>query len=1372
MKQSFKRFLTLALVFAMMVPLFTAMDLTSIAAHTNVAPGKTVSGGGSMHDGAIDGNLETYWDGGNCPTALTLDLEAEYEISKIKVVPYYADGRTYTFNVYYSLDGANYTLYAAKDSKEATTSNGFTFKKDVTARFIKVEMLSNSANPAGHINELMVYGEAVGGNTPSVDPNDPDNLAYNKPTRSNAVGSFPSFAVDGNTKSTWTGKDFPNYVDIDLLSNYNIKKIVVDLPTGSWGYKVYGSLDGIKFDEIADHERASVTSGGDVYEFTKDTVYRIIRVNITYSSGGLGGNSIIREVKVYGEASSTPVVPTRDKMEFTSYSEWLKENYNVDLPENYTVEDTYTVNDTYEAIYGLIDRIVGSKYRSWFTFEIAPSTDGLDYYEISMKDNKVHIKGNVGVSITTGLNYYFKYYCNVHVSQQTENVKMPAEMPVVKETIRTSSPYEVRYAYNYCTLSYTMPFYGYTEWQRELDYLALSGVNLILDTTATEALWVMYLQQFGYTLDEAKNFVCGYAYKAWWLMGNLENYGGSVSDAWVQDTLELARVNQRFMTVLGIQPCLQGFMGTLPTTFETIADENLINRGFSSISDYMVAQGSWSGFTRPPLLKTTYDGYETLADTFYDTQKFLYGDITDYYAGDLAHEGGVIPSDLSRSLMTSQILGHMMDNDEDAVWIIQCWWGNPEKAVLEGFGKHREDHVLVLDLNSTVEPNYANTTSWGGKEWNNTSWVFCMLDNYGGRPGVHGELEFMMKEIIKAYKSTKHMKGIGLVSEGTQMNPVVQELLWDMAWQTEEINMDQWIKDYAKRRYGEENENIQKAWEILMDTAYGYSGGHDFNTNSVINMLPSLSPSAISGSYTLDYDPVEFEKAVTYFMEDFQYFKDNECYVYDVVDLLKQLVSNSQAVYFNTMMEAYNQKEMDEFKKMKEKFLYGILLLDEICLYEIDSTTGEWVGRVDDWCNDKRTGEYDDYTEYMMKLNAKAIITAWCSKILHTYAYRQYAGLLGEYNYPMWEEWLNALEEGKTLPGSRDFFEYAWDFVASDATYSRKVLDPAGGSINRGLPTIFNEIKKSYFTEDAVELPSIKYNISKFAEAYALHQQTTYPASHLNDGDMGSLWISNSSTFPCYVGLKFADKVFVDEIVVVAETRGTPGADQMQIQVEAKVDGKFTVIYTGSSYDSANKSYSVTIKLEEAVLTDDIKVTLKSKAAGSQIWPALAEIKVMSYTTLSVKDENVTKHNETTNKLEGIAADTTVSALKAALEARQGDITIVDVDGNVIADTEVVKSGYFAVLTFNNKEFDRLEIKVGSVTPPVTPTPDVTPDTTPVVTPDTTPDNTAAPTDTPVVPETTTTPDAKDNSIIIIIAVVAVIGVAAVAYFLVIKKKK
>jgi hypothetical protein len=52
---------------------------------------------------------------------------------------------------------------------------------------------------------------------------------------------------------------------------------------------------------------------------------------------------------------------------------------------------------------------------------------------------------------------------------------------------------------------------------------------------------------------------------------------------------------------------------------------------------------------------------------------------------------------------------------------------------------------------------------------------------------------------------------------------------------------------------------------------------------------------------------------------------------------------------------------------------------------------------------------------------------------------------------------------------------------------------------------------------------------------------------------------------------------------------------------------------------------AVTVKFDEAVLTNEVRITLVSKPAGSQIWPALAEIKVMSYNELkfdSTKLEN------------------------------------------------------------------------------------------------------------------------------------------------------
>lgn len=114
---------------------------------------------------------------------------------------------------------------------------------------------------------------------------------------------------------------------------------------------------------------------------------------------------------------------------------------------------------------------------------------------------------------------------------------------------------------------------------------------MILDTTATEALWIEYLQNYGYDIEEAKSFVCGYSYKAWWLMGNLESYGGPVSDEWVIDTVEMARTNQRKMAVLGMKPCLQGFMGAMPEHFGDIANETLMeDYGYEDIDPYMVEQ--------------------------------------------------------------------------------------------------------------------------------------------------------------------------------------------------------------------------------------------------------------------------------------------------------------------------------------------------------------------------------------------------------------------------------------------------------------------------------------------------------------------------------------------------------------------------------------------------------------------------------------------------------------------------------------------------------------------------------------------------------------------------------------------------------------
>ena len=1288
----------------------------------NIALNKPTMATAGNSSRAVDGDISSYWDGGVAPSQLIVDLEGYYSLDKIVVVPYYAGSRYYHYEVYASVDGISYDLVGEKTDNEKETSAGRTFEQDGSVyRYVKVNMTYNSSNPSVHINELQVYGTEqedyeVSG-TPSVDVNDPDNVAFAKPTRSNTNSRWSMLAVDGNPDSTWAGEDYPKYVDVDLMANYDIDSIKVYLPEMTDGksnpvefsYTVYGSLDGANFTEIARCEPKAPTADGDTFEFETPLNYRVIRVNVTSNSKGEGANSLISEIKVYGEKNETEVTSTRDRIEFDSYEDWLLKNYDVNLSEikaedgSYSMSDTYTDADVFETVEGLITRILGEEYIDWFSFELAENESGKDFYEISNDaDGKIHIKGNEGLSITSGLNHYLKYYCNVHVSQQTSQVTMPDAIVPVDKVITKESPYEVRYAYNYCTLSYTMPFWGYDEWQRELDYLALNGVNLILDTTATEALWIQYLMNYGYDVDEAKAFVCGYSYKAWWLMGNLEGYGGTVGDQWVLDTVEMARRNQRYMTVLGMQPCLQGFMGALPEHFADVANDTLTAKGYSDIAEYMVAQGDWSGFTRPPILKTTYDGYDELAETFYDTQEYIYGQVTKYYAGDLAHEGGILPEDLSKAEMSAHILDLMIEADKDAVWVIQSWLSNPNKDILEGFGEKREDHVIVLDLDSTENPHWDNTTNWNGKEFGGTSWVYCMLDNYGGRTGMHGELLTLATQIAYAQQNSEHMKGIGITPEGTELNSVNYDLFWEMVWETDAIDLDQWIKHYVTRRYGSYSENIYQAWQLLIDTAYGSckeDGTFSYHAgcvNCIINMRPSFSPEIVIGDYKLRYDPVVFEEAVKLFMSEFDNYKDVECYIFDVVDMLRQLVANTEVAYFELICDAYNTGNSEIFAKYKEKLLASILLLDEISSYQEDGLVGHWIEKVENWVTDERNGEYDDYSKEMMEINAKAIISAWSSKTLQTYGHRQYSGMLEDYNYKMWSYWLDAVEEAMQTGSyqapttSQDYFNFAWDFVINGKDYTTTVSNPEGDENARGLMAIYKEITENHLTGQAVKDTIIDDNVALEGKAYAETTLGSNSASRLNDGDTSKLWIASGTSVPVYCGIELSSFEDVYGLQLTAETRATLGANVMDYYIEARQeDGSWEKIYTGKTFDEEKQCYTVNIMLDDIVTTDNIRVTFTTNGG---IYPALAELKVYSSKGILVISEELFVIED--GKLVGLEPGETVADIRNNIYHGKGEVVFYDADGNEMADDAEVTVGTTLKLIYNGFVLEEVTVNV------------------------------------------------------------------------------
>lgn len=67
-----------------------------------------------------------------------------------------------------------------------------------------------------------------------------------------------------------------------------------------------------------------------------------------------------------------------------------------------------------------------------------------------------------------GLNHYLKYCCHVHLSQVGDSVRLPKDPILPERPIYRETKARVRYAYNFCTLSYTNAFSakrnGATSW--------------------------------------------------------------------------------------------------------------------------------------------------------------------------------------------------------------------------------------------------------------------------------------------------------------------------------------------------------------------------------------------------------------------------------------------------------------------------------------------------------------------------------------------------------------------------------------------------------------------------------------------------------------------------------------------------------------------------------------------------------------------------------------------------------------------------------------------------------------------------------------------------------------------------------------------
>ncbi len=645
-------------------------------------------------------------------------------------------------------------------------------------------------------------------------------------------------------------------------------------------------------------------------------------------------------------------------------------------------------------VQGLLERIDKGASQK---FIIEQTQSPADFFELDQKGNKVVIRGNNSVSIATGLNWYLKYYAGIQLSWNGMTAKLPETLPAVPRKERHETDLAYRYDFNYCTYSYTMAFWDWERWEKEIDWMALHGINLPLAMTGTDVVWHNVLAKLGYSKEEINEFIAGPAFQGWWLMNNLEGWGGPNPDSWYKQREELQKKILKRMREYGIHPVLPGYSGMVPHN----AKEHL---GLN-VSD----PGLWCGYRRPAFLQPTDPRFGEIADLYYKEMTRLYGK-ADFYSMDPFHEGGNVAG-VDLDAAGQAIWSAMKKANPKAVWVAQAWQANPRQKMIENLPA---GDLIVLDLFAESRPQWGDPSStWYRKEgFGKHDWLYCMLLNYGGNVGLHGKMKHVIDEFYQAKSSPfgKTLKGVGMTMEGSENNPVMFELLCELPWRPVSFDKDQWLNDYTVARYGKADAAIQEAWQLLSNTIYNcpaentQQGTHE----SVFCARPGEDVYQVSSWSEMEkyYNPQDVIRAAGIMLSAADRFKGNNNFEYDLIDIVRQAVAEKGRLVYPILTDALKAGEKELFASASQRFLHLILLQDRLLSTRPEFKVGRWIESARSLGN---TPEEKDLYEW----NARVQITTWGNRTaannggLRDYAHKEWNGLLRDFYYNRWKIWID-----------------------------------------------------------------------------------------------------------------------------------------------------------------------------------------------------------------------------------------------------------------------------------------------------------------------------------------------------------------------------
>lgn len=645
--------------------------------------------------------------------------------------------------------------------------------------------------------------------------------------------------------------------------------------------------------------------------------------------------------------------------------------------------------------------------------------EGKTNFHYRVDDGVLKIEGSSPVALCHGFYDFVKSNRAGLYSWSGNNIRFPQQLTDGTEK-QVVSPFQHHYMFNVCTYGYSMPYWDWERWEKEIDWMALHGIDMPLVLVGYEAIIARVWKKMGLTDEEINSYFVGPAHLPWMRMGNVSGIDGPLNEDWHRQQIALQHKILKRMKSLGMKPICPGFPGFIPEAFKRI------------YPDLHIIQTHWGGAFCNWMISPQEELFSKIGTAFIREWEKEFGK-NEYYLVDSFNEMEIpFPAKGSKEryeLLASygeKVYQSIRKGNPNAVWTMQGWMFGYQRNIwdYETLGalvsKVPDDKMLLLDLAVDYNKHFWHSeVNWEFyKGFYNKPWVYSVIPSMGGKTAMTGILDFYANGHLEALSSPNkgRLLAHGMAPEGIENNEVIYELLSDAGWSDKKIDIHEWLREYSCNRYGSCPAAIDRCWVLLLESVYGTFTDHprynwQFRPGTVRDGSINLSPS--------------FFKAIESFVEASGQMKDNPLYLADLAEFTALYLGGKAELLVKAIDKQYEIGDTVRAVKFEKDFEHIMLGMDALLSTHPTLRLERWI----DFAH-KQAVTPEQRRQY--ERNAKRIVTIWGPPV-DDYSARVWSGLIRDYYLPRWKHYFASRKTGESF----DFAAWEKNWVESEGCSSQ-----------------------------------------------------------------------------------------------------------------------------------------------------------------------------------------------------------------------------------------------------------------------------------------------------------------------------------------------